>query len=84
MEPHEIVARIRRILRERVNVDVPDADTDLLDTGLLDSMTLVELLAELEKEFGIPIDIAELELDDLRTVARIGAFVAAAVEAVRS
>lgn len=81
MEPHEIDARIRRILQQRANVEVPDADTDLLDSGFLDSMTFVELLAELEKEFGIRLDIAALELDDLRTVARIGAFVAAAVKA---
>ncbi len=84
MDRHEIEARIGRILRERANVEVPTADTDLLESGALDSMTFVELLAQLEQEFGVPVDIAELELDDLRTIARIGAFVASALGAVRS
>ena len=45
-----------------------DHDTDLLETGLLDSLQLVELLVQIEAHFGRQITIDNIELDDLRTL----------------
>jgi acyl carrier protein len=36
----------------------------------------VELLFQLEKEFGLRIDIEDLDLDDLRTLERIARLIA--------
>jgi acyl carrier protein len=68
-------AQIERLLSERVHIQAPSVDTDLMEAGLLDSLTLVELMSSLEEEFGIAISFDEIELDNFRTVARITEFV---------
>jgi D-alanine--poly(phosphoribitol) ligase subunit 2 len=55
----------------------PDRNTDLLDTGLIDSMGLVDLVLGLERQFGITVPLDTIDFDHFRTVARIAAFVAA-------
>ena len=58
-------------LRDRLLVIVASADIDLFETGLVDSIGLVELVLELEDRFGISLPMDNLEIDDLRTVRRI-------------
>lgn len=67
--------QILRILVEEINIEVDDAGTDLIDTGLLDSLTFVELLFQIEQSMGVQVDIEEIDLDDLRTVAKIAELV---------
>jgi len=71
-----IVARLGIMLAETVHVEAPSPETDLLDSGILDSLQLVELLLRLEEEFGFRIAIESLELEDLRTLRRLAALVA--------
>lgn len=54
-----------------LGVRVPDDDTDVIATGLLDSLGVAELLLTLEERFGITIDMATLDLDDVRSVRSI-------------
>lgn len=65
------------LFADELHVTVPSLDTDLLATGRLDSVGLVELLLQLEKHFGVRVDIERLELDQLRSLAAIATFVAA-------
>lgn len=67
--------RIRAIFREALAIEVADVTTDVVQTGLLDSLALVTLLFELEQEFEITIPLDDLDLEDVRTVERIVAFV---------
>jgi acyl carrier protein len=66
--------RIRRIFHEALNVEVPSAETDLFETGALDSLGFVELLVRLEQELGTSIAIEELDLADFRSIERMAAF----------
>jgi acyl carrier protein len=50
-------------------------DTSLLDSGLIDSTGVLELLSFLECEFHITIDDLEVVPENLDTLARIEAFV---------
>ncbi len=68
-------ARITRLFAERLNLDVPSADTDLFESGALDSMAFVELLARLEGEFGIDVALADIAIDTFRSIERIAGFV---------
>ena len=68
-------ARITRLFAERLNLDVPSADTDLFESGALDSMAFVELLARLEGEFGIDDALADIAMDNFRSIERIAGFV---------
>ena len=47
--------------------DVPD-DLDLLQNGVVDSLGLVTLLAEVEERFGLELDYDDLPIEDLTRV----------------
>jgi len=69
-EPADGLApEIARLMQERLGVHVGSADDDLIASGVLDSLTLVQLLVDLETHFGITIPLEELELDDVRSIA---------------
>jgi acyl carrier protein len=68
-------ARVTKLLSEKIHVEAPSAETDLMESGLLDSLTLVELMAALEEEFGIKISFDEIALDNFRSIARVAEFV---------
>jgi D-alanine--poly(phosphoribitol) ligase subunit 2 len=69
--------RVTRLLAEAMNLEVPSADTDLFDAGLLDSLAFVELLVHLEREFGVTTSVDDLKADNFDSVAHIVAYVAA-------
>ena len=76
-DKNAIVEDLRKLFVESFHIEVPAPDTDLLDTGTLDSLQFVELLIQLEKRFNLSIRIDDLELDDLRSLERIAKLVAA-------
>lgn len=82
MRNGQIRAGIESILKRHLRIAVPSADTDLLESGLLDSLGLVEVIAAIEQQFGIVVDLMDLELDDVRTVDSIGRLVEGRLERV--
>jgi methoxymalonate biosynthesis acyl carrier protein len=67
--------RICRIFTTALSIEVPSTDADLFETGALDSLAFVELLAGLEQQFGLRITDDDLEVDNFRSIARIAEFV---------
>ncbi len=78
-DSNKLAQQISALFAEKLHLQVPSLDTDLIDTGLVDSLTFVEFLAQLEQEFGVQVLLQDLELDRFRTVTRIAAFVASKV-----
>jgi len=78
-DTNAIIGRLGALFVESLHIEAPSADTDLFETGILDSLQLVELLLQLEQRFGFQIKIDDIDLDDLRTLARIARLVAARV-----
>jgi D-alanine--poly(phosphoribitol) ligase subunit 2 len=76
-DTNAIIERLGAVFVESFHIEVPSADIDLLESGILDSFQMVELLSELEQRFGFRINIENIELDDLRTLSRIARMVAA-------
>lgn len=68
--------RVAAIISEQMSLEPPSADTDLFDTGFLDSLAFVDLLTRLEREFGFQVSIEELEIEHFRSVAKIAEFAA--------
>ena len=60
-----------------LNLAVPSEDTDLFETGLLDSLTFVELLVRVEEQMGVTVTLENLEPDNFRSIRRIASFVLA-------
>jgi methoxymalonate biosynthesis acyl carrier protein len=70
-----LAERVCRLFVEKLDIRVPSEDTDVIEAGLLDSLALVELLFEIEREFGVALPLDNLEVENLRTPRRIGAFI---------
>ena len=66
-----VIERLGALFAETFHIEAPAADTDLLESGILDSFQFVELLFQLEQNFGLRVKIEDIDLDDLRTLARI-------------
>lgn len=62
---------------EQLNLEVPSEDTDLFESGLLDSLTFVELLVQVEEQLGVTVTLDSLEPDNFRSIRRIASFVLA-------
>src|SRR5437667_11026102 len=71
----ELHRRIAALFVEKLNVEVPSLDADLYETGVLDSMAFVELLAYIEKESAVKVGLDDLEIDNFRTIRKIVKFV---------
>jgi methoxymalonate biosynthesis acyl carrier protein len=67
--------RISELFFEAVNIEVESSDQDLIESGLLDSLSFVEMLLQIEREFGVDVGVAGFEIDDFRTVKTIAAYV---------
>ncbi len=59
------------LLREVVGVPPPAGHVDLIESGLIDSLALISLLAELEQAFSIEIPLEDLSLQDIQTLDRL-------------
>ncbi len=71
----ELHDKITKLLSEKVLIEASSIETDLVETGLLDSLKLVELMTSLEDEFGITISFDEIEIDNFRSIASIAEYV---------
>lgn len=76
------IARTAALIGDSLGIDVDDTATDLLASGIIDSLAFVSLLLAIEREFGISIDVDRLDLSDFQSVERIARFIM--VEITRS
>jgi D-alanine--poly(phosphoribitol) ligase subunit 2 len=74
----QVRGQIEALLVEKLAIRVESDTTDLFQTGILDSMTLVQLVLALEERFGIELPVEQIEAEAFSTVARIAETVAAA------
>jgi acyl carrier protein len=69
---------VRQFIISNFYVANPDDlkdETSLLDSGMVDSTGVLEVIAFLESEFGVKVADAEIVPDNLDGVARIAAFI---------
>ena len=59
------------VFLETLNVQVPSPEADLIESGLIDSLALVELLFAIEREFAVSLPLEDLEIENFRSVNRI-------------
>ena len=79
-----IIGRLGVLFTETFHIEIPSPDTDLLESGILDSFQFVELLLCLEQNFSLRIKIDDIDLEDLRTLARIAKLVDTSREAAQT
>jgi acyl carrier protein len=79
MPDEDVVVRLRRIFEEALNMPPPTPETNIIEAGLLDSLALVTLLFEIEREFGLEIPLESLEIEDFSSIDSIALLLANSV-----
>jgi len=78
---NEISARVKKFVLEEFlpgeDADELQADTELLTSGILDSLATLKLITFLEEEYDITVEAHEADSENLNTIADITSFVAA-------
>jgi acyl carrier protein len=69
------VHRVETLVMYVLASDSVDRDEALIESGLLDSFALIELLSAIEDEFAIQLPMEDLDLDLLRSVRSIASYV---------
>ncbi|HET6775920.1 MAG TPA: phosphopantetheine-binding protein [Acidimicrobiales bacterium] len=67
--------QIAALVRDVLQIEVTSSDDDLIAGGMLDSLGVVTLIAELEVDLGQELLLDEFDIESFRTVRRIAAFV---------
>ena len=76
MVTDSLQAELTALFAKRLGVEIPSPDTDLLASGRLDSVTFVELLLQLEKRFGLRVELDDVDVENFRSLAAIAAYIA--------
>jgi acyl carrier protein len=67
----DLIGQLSRLITEKLLLDLSSPQEDLLSSGAIDSLSLIQLLVTLEEHFGVRIPLDELEIEDLRSVQSI-------------
>jgi D-alanine--poly(phosphoribitol) ligase subunit 2 len=81
-DKQQLQQQIADIFAGRFETKLESADMDLLESGIVDSVKIVELVLELEQRFGVSLPFEELEIEDFRTVPRLAERIARTLPAV--
>lgn len=66
---------VMSLLTQELGISVESPETDLFETGTLDSLSFVNLLLQLEAEYGVVIPLEKLEVSEFSTVNRIARYI---------
>ena len=66
---------LANFFKNNLDLDIPSNDDDLIDSGLLDSLSFVELLVHIEQNYGFEVSIDEIELNDFRSISSIAHYI---------
>jgi D-alanine--poly(phosphoribitol) ligase subunit 2 len=75
-KPPDLAAEIQSLFLDKMSIRVESPDEDLFQSGIFDSMTLVEFILHLEERFSLHFPMEELELDSILSVNKIAEMVA--------
>ena len=72
----QLTGEIHTLIRETLSAAPAAPEDDLVATGVLDSLTLIQLLVQIEQRFEVTIPLEELELDEIRSISSLAHLVA--------
>ncbi len=73
--PPDAESKIRAFLGKATRDAVLDGDADIFESGIVNSLFAVELVAFTEKEFDIVVEDDDLDLANFRSINALRAFV---------
>jgi acyl carrier protein len=83
-EQKVIEAKLQTLFSEQLLAAIPTVETDLFETGILDSQRFVELLLQIERHFDTRIDLDDFEIENFRCIEKIAALIVSASMAAKA
>ena len=74
MLPESVITYLNQAARQ-ARTNMPDRDSSLFVSGLLDSFSLVDFVALIESECDVRVDDADLRPENFDTIAKIESFI---------
>ena len=72
---HNREQTIRTFLEKETGHTIADARTNLIETGAVDSFSMIKLIAYIEERFNVAIDMEELSPENFYSLESMAAFV---------
>ena len=63
--------RVLKVLEKSLQIKLSDTTINLVETGMLDSLSLIEFIVALENEFSIDVSFDDLDLNRFKTINEI-------------
>lgn len=74
-DPHDIKDAIRTFVQSSVATDDVEDDTDLFESGIVNSLFAVQLMTFLERTFGVEVAMEDLDAEHFKSLNATTAFV---------
>lgn len=75
---HDITSKLQAYISEELLFDqdqAPEADQSLIRTGILDSLSLLQLIGFIEEQFGIEVQDEDVNPQNFETIVAMKAFI---------
>ena len=82
--PSRLIQEIEALCLKKLSIQVESTDQDLFESGLMDSLSLVQLILELEHHFQLELPMGDLDLSSLRSIDEMARLISARQAAVTS
>ena len=76
LEQDRLILEIQALLLDKLSIRVEGVETDLYQSGVFDSMTLVQFILQMEEHFGFHLPMEDLEPESFRSVVKIAELIA--------
>lgn len=71
----DVLGQVRAFFDSALPGNAIGDDDDYFSLGLVNSLLALELVAYVERGFGVPVEVEDLDLDNFRTMGAIARFV---------
>jgi len=68
--------RVRVLIKDVLGIEALSDTTDLMEPGVMDSLALATIIAEIEQEFQVELVLDDLNVDRFRSLHRIAQLLA--------
>ena len=75
IETSRLQDELMQVFHDELFLEVESVQTDLLEAGLLDSVSFVALLVRLESRYRVEVPLEDLDMEHFRTIEKISAYV---------
>jgi acyl carrier protein len=72
----DLAREVQALLARKLEVEVESIDADLLEAGVVNSLTLAQWLFDLEEYFRFTVEMDEVDIENLRSIRSVARLVA--------